>query len=163
MIHHERILGALGIFALLVGFVIFIFTCYQLSLVYYGMTANEAFKWEDMEDIVMAGELWVFEKDIEEESKRKKKKNKNKDTWEVRGKTTAIYYMQSAKQRQNRSLEGESEVNRENSETNEENSEISEENSRKIGQQVKSMSELHNLYDQGFWNNFKEIIFPPSL
>ena len=135
MIHHERVLGALGIFALLVGLVIFIFMCYQFSLVYNGTTANEAFKWEDLEEIIMAGELWVFEKEPEE----------GKD--KVKGRSTAVYWMQpsSAKQR-NKSSESDN-----------------GENSKQIGRQVKSMSEVRNLYDQGLFGNFKEALFPPSF
>jgi len=147
LIHHERVLGVLGIFALLVGLVILIFLCYQLSLVYYGTTSNEAFKWEDMEEIIMTGELWVFEKDTEEESKRRKKKNK--EVSEVKGRTTAVYWIQSARQRKNKPSEGESEANGENS--------------KQIGRQVKSMSEVRNIYDKGLWGNFKEALFPPSL
>jgi palmitoyltransferase len=146
LIHRERILGALGIFALLVGLVIFIFMCYQLSLVYNGTTANEAFKWEDLEEIIMAGELWVFEKDPEEEKKKKKKKNKGED---VRGRTTAVYWMQPVTRQRNKSSEGEGETNGGNS--------------KQIGRQVKSMSEVRNLYDQGLWRNFKEALFPPSF
>ncbi|RGB33150.1 DHHC palmitoyltransferase-domain-containing protein [Rhizophagus diaphanus] len=147
LIHHERVLGALGIFALLVGLVILIFFCYQLSLVYNGTTANEAFKWEEIEEIIMTGDLWVFEREIEEESRRRKKKNKEVSV--VKGRTTAIYWIQPARHRKNKSSEGESEANGENS--------------KQLGRQVKSMSEVRNIYDKGLWGNFKETVFPPSL
>jgi palmitoyltransferase ZDHHC4 len=147
LIHRERVLGALGIFALLVGLVIFIFMCYQLSLVYNGTTANEAFKWEDLEEIIMAGELWVYEKDPEKE--KKKKKDKEEDVRGVESKTTAVYWLQPAPRQRNRSSESESETNGGNS--------------QQVGRQVKSISEVRNLYDQGLWRNLKEALFPPSF
>ncbi len=115
-------------------------------MVYNGTTANEAFKWEELEEIIMTGELWVFEKNTEEESKRRKKKKK--EVSEVKGRTTAVYWIQP-KQRKNKSSESESEVNGENS--------------KQLGRQVKSMSEVRNIYDKGLWGNFKETLFPPSL
>src|ERR1043166_4813332 len=121
--------------------------CYQLSLVYNGTTANEAFKWEDLEEIIMAGELWVYEKDPEDE--KKKKKDKGEDDRRVKSKATAVYWMQPAPRQRNKSSEGESETNGENS--------------KQVGRQVKSMSEVRNLYDQGLWGNFKETLFPPSF
>jgi len=153
LVHHERVLGALGIFALLVGLVIFMFMCYQLHLVYSGTTANESVKREDLEDIIIAGELWVFDK---EELKKHKKKNKVKDVPKV--KATAVYWVQPARRRQNRSSEGEVEGEGEG-----EGEVNSGENSKQIGRQVKSISEISNLYDQGLWSNFKEVLFPPSL
>ncbi|GBB84791.1 hypothetical protein RclHR1_11360005 [Rhizophagus clarus] len=147
LIHHERVLGALGIFALLVGLVILIFFCYQLSLVYNGTTSNEAFKWEEVEEIIMTGDLWVYEKVNYEESKKRKKKNK--EVSEGKGRTTAIYWIQPARFRKNKSSEGESETNGENS--------------KQLGRQVKSVSEVRNIYDKGLWGNFKETLFPPSL
>jgi hypothetical protein len=114
-------------------------------LVYNGTTANEAFKWEEIEEIIMIGDLWVFEKEIEESKRRKKK---NKEVSEVKGRTTAIYWRQPARYR-NKSSEGESEANGENS--------------KQLGRQVKSMSEVRNIYDKGLWGNVKETLFPPSL
>ncbi|CAG8580278.1 14523_t:CDS:2 [Funneliformis caledonium] len=148
LIHQERVLGALGIFTLLVGLVIFIFMCYQLHLVYNGTTANEAFKREDLEEIIMDGELWVFDK---EELKKHKKKIKDKNDSKLKGKSTAVYWVQPVRRRQNKSSEGENEAG------------VNGENSKQVGRQVKSISEICNLYDQGFWANFKEVLFPPSL
>ena len=129
------------------------FMCYQLHLVYSGTTANESVKREDLEDIIIAGELWVFDK---EELKKHKKKNKVKDVPKV--KATAVYWVQPARRRQNRSSEGEVEGEGEG-----EGEVNSGENSKQIGRQVKSISEISNLYDQGLWSNFKEVLFPPSL
>ncbi|CAB4409822.1 unnamed protein product [Rhizophagus irregularis] len=95
----------------------------------------------------MTGDLWVFEREIEEESRRRKKKNKEVSI--VKGRTTAIYWIQPARHRKNKSSEGESEANGENS--------------KQLGRQVKSMSEVRNIYDKGLWGNFKETVFPPSL
>nr|CAG8482255.1 14595_t:CDS:2 [Entrophospora candida] len=61
LIHQEILLGALGIFALLVGFVITFFLLYQFYLIYCGTTSNEAFKWEDLDEIISNDELWVYD------------------------------------------------------------------------------------------------------
>ncbi|CAJ0878251.1 5271_t:CDS:2 [Entrophospora sp. SA101] len=61
LIHQEILLGALGIFALLVGFVITFFLFYQFYLIYCGTTSNEAFKWEDLDEIISNDELWVYD------------------------------------------------------------------------------------------------------
>ncbi|KAJ3136384.1 hypothetical protein HK100_001713 [Physocladia obscura] len=45
----EAVLIALGLFAFMAGVIVFVFTLYNLYLVSSGQTANESFKWEDLE------------------------------------------------------------------------------------------------------------------
>ncbi|KAI9340841.1 DHHC palmitoyltransferase-domain-containing protein [Obelidium mucronatum] len=49
MAQAEPVLTALGAFAFLAGIIVVAFMCYQLYLVLSGRTANEAFKWDDLE------------------------------------------------------------------------------------------------------------------
>ncbi|KAI8081988.1 DHHC palmitoyltransferase-domain-containing protein [Gilbertella persicaria] len=58
VLHHDRILGAIGILGAVVSAVVFIFFLYQLYLAARGVTTNEAFKWELVEDSIVRGELY---------------------------------------------------------------------------------------------------------
>lgn len=58
VLHHDRIIGAIGILASVVSFVVFIFFVYQLYLAGRGITTNEAFKWEMIEESVDRGEIF---------------------------------------------------------------------------------------------------------
>ncbi|CAJ0909615.1 7114_t:CDS:2 [Entrophospora sp. SA101] len=70
LIHQEMLLGGLGIFSLLVRFAITFFLCYQFYLIYYGTTSNEAFKWEDLDEMISNDELWVYDgKDLKNKQK----------------------------------------------------------------------------------------------
>ncbi|CAJ0756587.1 16924_t:CDS:2 [Entrophospora sp. SA101] len=90
LIHQEILLGALGIFALLVGFVITFFLFYQFYLIYCGTTSNEAFKWEDLDEIISNDELWVYD------GKTPKNKQNNMLPSSISLRTTAmsIYWIQ---------------------------------------------------------------------
>lgn len=61
ILQEDRIIGALGILSAIVCVIIFLFTLYQLYLSIRGMTTNEAFKWEMVQDGVSKGEIWKFE------------------------------------------------------------------------------------------------------
>ncbi|KAI7893799.1 DHHC palmitoyltransferase-domain-containing protein [Mucor mucedo] len=58
VLHIDRIIGAIGILAGVVSAVVFIFFVYQLYLAGRGITTNEAFKWEMIEESVDRGELF---------------------------------------------------------------------------------------------------------
>jgi len=61
VLQEDRIVGALGILAGVVCVIIFCFTVYQLYLCARGMTTNEAFKWELVQDGIYRGEIWKVE------------------------------------------------------------------------------------------------------
>ncbi|CEP11355.1 hypothetical protein [Parasitella parasitica] len=67
VLHHDRIIGAIGILAAVVSAVVLIFLIYQLYLASRGITTNEAFKWEMVEESIDRGELYkmVSVKDID--------------------------------------------------------------------------------------------------
>ncbi|KAI9485919.1 MAG: DHHC palmitoyltransferase-domain-containing protein [Benjaminiella poitrasii] len=58
VLHHDRIIGSIGILALVVSAVVLIFFLYQLYLAGRGITTNEAFKWEMVEESIDRGELY---------------------------------------------------------------------------------------------------------
>ncbi|KAF1801220.1 DHHC palmitoyltransferase-domain-containing protein [Mucor lusitanicus] len=93
VLHHDRIIGAIGILAAVVSAVVLIFLIYQLYLASRGITTNEAFKWEMVEESIDRGELFKMvpvnnKKEKEEASSGTstavegyaKKYSKNKDT-----------------------------------------------------------------------------------
>ncbi|GAN02085.1 conserved hypothetical protein [Mucor ambiguus] len=96
VLHHDRIIGAIGILAAVVSAVVLIFLIYQLYLASRGITTNEAFKWEMVEESIDRGELFkmvpVNKKKEEEGSSGtstavegySKKYKKNKDTVAVK-------------------------------------------------------------------------------
>ncbi|KAI8347635.1 DHHC palmitoyltransferase-domain-containing protein [Choanephora cucurbitarum] len=58
VLHHDRVIGAIGILGAVVSSVVSIFFLYQLYLAARGVTTNEAFKWELVEDSIDRGELF---------------------------------------------------------------------------------------------------------
>ncbi|KAI8070418.1 DHHC palmitoyltransferase-domain-containing protein [Gongronella butleri] len=67
ILHRDRIIGSIGILAFVISIVVFIFTAYQFYLAGRGITTNEAFKWEMLQDAIDRGELWVTEDDPRDE------------------------------------------------------------------------------------------------
>ncbi|KAG0185366.1 palmitoyltransferase swf1 [Apophysomyces sp. BC1034] len=63
ILHRDRIIGAIGILAIVVAVVVFIFTVYQLYLAGRGITTNEAFKWDVIEEDIQRGLLWQHEEE----------------------------------------------------------------------------------------------------
>ncbi|CAG8517148.1 12404_t:CDS:2 [Dentiscutata erythropus] len=171
LVHQERLLGALGLFAALVSVVILIFMLYQLYLVIVGTTANESFKWEDLDEIIMAGEFWVYEKEPNDSIKKSDDNESGSSVEKASGRTTAVYWIQPRDLKQRQTNEDNDRINNEdnnkdnnredNDRENNENERNS--NSQQIGRQVKRLSEIKNLYDKGLWNNLREVFFPPSL
>ncbi|KAL1926824.1 hypothetical protein VTP01DRAFT_5470 [Rhizomucor pusillus] len=90
MIHilqKDRIIGSIGILATVAAFVVFLFLLYQLYLIGIGMTTNEAFKWELVEDAIDRGDLFVQEEDPDKEfvSHKVKQRSSKKTGAEGRG------------------------------------------------------------------------------
>ncbi|KAI9280026.1 hypothetical protein BY458DRAFT_431094, partial [Sporodiniella umbellata] len=62
VLQHDRVIGAIGILGSVVSLVVFVFFIYQLYLAARGITTNEAFKWEMVEDAIDRGELYKDKK-----------------------------------------------------------------------------------------------------
>ncbi|CAG8459602.1 6446_t:CDS:2 [Dentiscutata heterogama] len=171
LIHQERLLGALGLFAALVSVVILIFMLYQLYLVITGTTSNESFKWEDLDEIIMAGEFWVYEKEPDDSTKKSDDKEPGSSVEKTSGRTTAVYWIQPRDLKQRQNNEDNGRINNEdnnkdsNREDNDREHNENERNSKsqQIGRQVKRLSEVKNIYDKGLWSNLREVFFPPSF
>ncbi|KAG1501432.1 hypothetical protein G6F45_003261 [Rhizopus arrhizus] len=58
VLQHDRIIGSIGILGMVVSIVVFVFFIYQVYLSARGITTNEAFKWEMVEDAIDRGELY---------------------------------------------------------------------------------------------------------
>lgn len=58
VLQHDRIIGSIGILGMVVSIVVFVFFIYQVYLAARGITTNEAFKWEMVEDAIDRGELY---------------------------------------------------------------------------------------------------------
>ncbi|ORX57445.1 zf-DHHC-domain-containing protein [Hesseltinella vesiculosa] len=71
----DRIIGSIGILAIVVSMVVFIFAVYQVYLAGRGITTNEAFKWELIQDAIDRGELWVTDGGDEPMAKKKSRSN----------------------------------------------------------------------------------------
>ncbi|CAG8437692.1 15522_t:CDS:2 [Acaulospora morrowiae] len=166
LIHQERVLGALGIFTTLVGGVVLIFLCYQFYLIFSGKTANESFKWDDLEEIIMDRELWVCD-DLTKFDKLQKNKKKSNGKEVTRGNTTAVYWIQPKDIRQRQNIKegeggdgGETSVSSSNGKREEHARSAA---NSQIGRRVKSISEVKNIYNKGLLVNIREAFFPPSL
>lgn len=107
VLQHDRVIGAIGILGSVVSLVVFVFLVYQIYLAARGITTNEAFKWEMVEDAIDRGELF------------KEKK---------------VY------KRRYKALESSTEEKR-----------------------VESLEEIDNLYDKGFLENLRQVLFPQSF
>ncbi|KND01473.1 uncharacterized protein SPPG_03274 [Spizellomyces punctatus DAOM BR117] len=136
MIHHEMMLAALGIFAALGGIVVLAFICYQLSLVFRGVTTNESFKWDDIDYDIRKGqlrmprELYDFNHGRHEE---------DQSTTRAKGNTTAT-------RRKGRK-----------------GNEKSHDQERDDYVSIKSIAQIKNIYHGGPWANLMDILFPSPL
>ncbi|CAH1760192.1 4238_t:CDS:2 [Entrophospora sp. SA101] len=158
LIHQEILLGALGIFALLVGFVITFFLFYQFYLIYCGTTSNEAFKWEDLDEIISNDELWpnIKKRQVSTDSKNSKNVNGNNNNSNNNGNDVnipdSIIPLNSKSGSSNQ--HGNEKVN--NQDVNYNNN--SDNNKRVIGRPIKSLKEIKNIYDKGLFGNISEIL-----
>ncbi|KAI8148728.1 DHHC palmitoyltransferase-domain-containing protein [Fennellomyces sp. T-0311] len=73
ILQRDRIIGSIAILASVVSFLVFFFLVYQLYLAGRGVTTNEAFKWEQIEDAIDRGEIWVEEVQVHNTGKGGKK------------------------------------------------------------------------------------------
>ncbi|KAI8093380.1 DHHC palmitoyltransferase-domain-containing protein [Halteromyces radiatus] len=144
MIHvlqKDRVIGSIGILSFVMGIVVFIFMVYQLYLAGRGITTNEAFKWEMLEDAIDRGDIWI----IEEEEEKPIKPKKSKKSKGSKKKNGFINDNDKGKRQfiQKRTISSSTGIIQEH--------------------QVKSLEEVDNIYDHGFFRNLWNIFFPISV
>ena len=144
----ESPIGGLFLLSFLIGIVMVIFLLYQLYLVFRGMTANEVFKWEDLSDAIARGKLYVIEPEGESKEKTKKKKGAGKGE----GHREIVFKDRSAKQETEEAMVGMATGRKEEKGEGE-----------MVEKKIGSLAEVDNLYDRGFVENFKEVLFPKKL
>jgi palmitoyltransferase len=103
-----------------------------------GLTTNEAFKWEVLEDAIDRGDIWIVEETQPSKSPTTNKKSKH-------GKNDT----------KDRNAAGQSIRNRHKPATS--TGTIVKE------RQVTSLEEIDNIYDHGFFKNLKHIFFPKPI
>ncbi|KAL0079149.1 DHHC palmitoyltransferase-domain-containing protein [Phycomyces blakesleeanus] len=72
VMHQDRIIGSLGILATVVAVVVSLFLVYQLYLAGRGMTTNEAFKWEIVEEDIDRGVFYLVEEPVKTNPPKRK-------------------------------------------------------------------------------------------
>ncbi|SAL98369.1 hypothetical protein [Absidia glauca] len=138
ILHRDRVIGSIGILAGVITVVVFLFMIYQLYLAGRGLTTNEAFKWEVLEDAIDRGDIWIVEETQPSKppTTNKKSKHEKNDT-------------------KDRNAVGQSIRNRRKPATS--TGTIVKEH------QVTSLEEIDNIYDHGFFKNLKHIFFPKPI
>ncbi|KAI9301599.1 DHHC palmitoyltransferase-domain-containing protein [Cunninghamella echinulata] len=161
ILHRDRIIGSIGILTIVVSVVVFIFTAYQLYLAGRGITTNEAFKWEVLEDAIYRGEIWIVDEDNDDEGDNNNKKenklgaataNKSKDNKKRKG---------DREHQQNKTEHQEQFIRKRTSAKININSNNTA--SKKKERQIQSLEEVDNIYDKGFFANLYEVFFPKSI
>ncbi|CAO3642888.1 unnamed protein product [Cunninghamella blakesleeana] len=158
ILHRDRIIGSIGILAIVVSVVVFIFTAYQLYLAGRGITTNEAYKWEVLEDAIYRGEIWIEESDNENENKSAhKSSNLPQEKTKSKGK--------HQHQHHNNKVENNGQFIRKRNTVNNNNDKNSPSNavSKKKERQIRSLEEIDNIYDKGFFANLYDIFFPKPI
>ncbi|KAI8967506.1 DHHC palmitoyltransferase-domain-containing protein [Mycotypha africana] len=133
VLHRDRIIGAIGILAIVVATVVFCFTVYQLYLAGRGITTNEAFKWEMIEEAIDRGEIY---KVVRVPASSSSLSDNN-----IPSKVTSLNDTYVKKYHKN----------------------VKKNDYIKQERKVESFDEIENIYDKGFFNNLKEVFNPPKL
>ncbi|KAI9017597.1 DHHC palmitoyltransferase-domain-containing protein [Gaertneriomyces semiglobifer] len=144
MVHRESILAAIGLFALLAGIIVLLFTSHELYMTLLrGMTTNETFKWGDLAHDIKTQELHI---------------------------SAELYEYNQSHGRQDTPVHVSSRDEENKSETKTTRRRKTSQQPKRPPQEaqgqdipLKSLKQVRNIYDRGIWGNLKEMIFPPSL
>ncbi|KAG0216285.1 hypothetical protein BGX28_004651 [Mortierella sp. GBA30] len=151
----DKSLGALGVFALLAGLVVFIFFLYNIYLVATGVTTNESFKWEDIGEMIHRRELVeVTEVDVEGTPIGPKQYEQRDRRHPSHPRYVAPLPQQQPQQGPKQDQPQQAQQSQNHAKT------------RQIRVQervVLKMKEIDNIYDQGVGANISSILWPPSL
>jgi palmitoyltransferase len=114
------------------------FTLVQLHYIYLGTTTNESAKWDEVAACIDEGSLYFYDHPSEELRKQSHDSN-----------VPSIVLQRRRDGGFNRVL------------TDDELARIERE--QLTMRQVTNFSQINNIYDHGFWNNFKVLMFPTPL
>jgi len=145
----DRSLGALGVFASLAGLVIFIFLIYNLYLIATGVTTNESFKWEDIEEMISRRELVEM---IETDATGNQIGPKRYEQRDRRHPSHPRYVGPSVQEQQQKQQQKQSPKQAQSSR------QVVE-----VEKVIGKMKEIDNIYDEGVVANLKSIFWPPNL
>ncbi|KAG0227627.1 hypothetical protein BGW42_002800 [Actinomortierella wolfii] len=161
----DRSLGALGIFALLAGLVIFVFFIYNLYLIALGMTTNESFKWEDISEYIYRGELVVvMDRALARQYRTERiEGNRSKDKSEWLDSSLLRYELRDRRHPSHPHYIGKKSTAQDQSTSAAVPPPIPLESMGLVEHTVQSMKEIDNLYHEGVWNNFVKLIFTEDL
>ncbi|ORY94113.1 DHHC palmitoyltransferase-domain-containing protein [Syncephalastrum racemosum] len=137
ILQKDRMIGSICILASVASLVVGIFFLYQLYLAGRGVTTNEAFKWEMLEDSIDRGEFWMVDDDSSSDppgcvpptsqtSARRRQTSRDKKQQQTESPATAAAAAPRVRRRQ-----------------------------------IKSLDQVDNIYDKGFFRNLWEIVCPP--
>ncbi|KAL1917240.1 uncharacterized protein VTP21DRAFT_4896 [Calcarisporiella thermophila] len=162
LLYRYRILGSIGIFAGVTAVVVGVFFWYQVwVMAWKGMTTNEIFKWEDLdEEIAMGRVYYVFDEGNVGEAeglathkgRRRRKGNTEAQHRAADKKRKRLVILQPSPQPQHASPTS-------STPTLSSSSGLLPRGSVRVTHQ----SQVGNLYDQGWRSNLKEILYPPRF
>ncbi|KAI8391478.1 DHHC palmitoyltransferase-domain-containing protein [Radiomyces spectabilis] len=140
ILQRDRIIGSIGILAMVVAVVVFGFLIYQLYLTAQGLTTNEAIKWEILEDAMDCGEIVILAEDAPKPTPMDNKSRRRKAASPRSVSSTAAHSHDVLKPRK-----------------------IYVDDLSKVEGRNLRFEELENIYDHGMMQNLWNVFFPKSL
>ncbi|KAJ3062208.1 hypothetical protein HDU98_001903 [Podochytrium sp. JEL0797] len=149
--HEEAVLTAVGTFSFLAGLVVFGFMVYQLYLVLGGRTANEAFKWEDLE-------YDLQHKHVTEITKAVLEYNRNFGTPAAAATDDATKQVSLEEEAASSTI---STATKRKKSKNQKDHDSREYEPEMIA--FTSLKQVRNIYDRGVWRNLYDTVFPAQI
>ncbi|KAJ3159599.1 hypothetical protein HDU86_001608 [Geranomyces michiganensis] len=181
MVHRELLLTALGMFCICAGVVVLAFTLYQLSLIVArGITTNESFKWDDVAYDIKEGVVhlprWVLDANRRGVAPRRRQRPSSSSLSPVESASSSTRVngksgragggggkARKRKQQQQQSKrEKPAEEEHKDDDDNDDDDEIPVPDADELVT-IKSIKELRNIYDLGWWRNLMDVVFPIPL